>query len=149
MDETRNPRKFRELYSSNNIRTLHDQVQRQWIKLLIVAKMKVIKEESELLRSLMIDDDFFTCDTPLGTIFNEFNRLSGIDDDLFTYEVGIPELSYFLSVKQQVDDLDDGDLYIYERKIDVTVKQWIDLKYGDHTMVSNEIMESVENVKWG
>ncbi|GJT76285.1 hypothetical protein Tco_1043010, partial [Tanacetum coccineum] len=35
MEETRNPRKFRELYSSNNMRTLQDQVQRQWIKLLI------------------------------------------------------------------------------------------------------------------
>ncbi|GJT62402.1 hypothetical protein Tco_1005935 [Tanacetum coccineum] len=33
--ETRNPRKFIELYSSNNMRTLQDQVQRQWIKLLI------------------------------------------------------------------------------------------------------------------
>ncbi|GJT27325.1 integrase, catalytic region, zinc finger, CCHC-type containing protein [Tanacetum coccineum] len=35
MEETRNPRKFRELSSSNNMRTLQDQVQKQWIKLLI------------------------------------------------------------------------------------------------------------------
>nr|GEU77848.1 integrase, catalytic region, zinc finger, CCHC-type, peptidase aspartic, catalytic [Tanacetum cinerariifolium] len=65
----------------------------------------------------MIDDDLFTCDTPLGTLFNEFNRLSGMDDDLFTYEVKIPELSYFPSVEQQMDDLDNRILDVYERKL--------------------------------
>ncbi|GKE55756.1 hypothetical protein Tco_1494941, partial [Tanacetum coccineum] len=29
-----------------------------------------------------------------------------------------------------------------ERLIDVTVEQWLDLKYSDYTMVSNEIKES-------
>ncbi|GKF36653.1 ribonuclease H-like domain-containing protein [Tanacetum coccineum] len=38
MEETRNPRKFKELHSSNNMRTLHNQVQRQWIKLLTGCK---------------------------------------------------------------------------------------------------------------
>ncbi|GJX60799.1 hypothetical protein Tco_0292189 [Tanacetum coccineum] len=90
-----------------------------------------------------------------------------MDDDLFTYEVKIPELSYSPSVGQQMDDLYNGNLDVYERKlcydecekmyaeavlfnnkrlvrlIDVTVEQWLDLKYGDHTMVSNEVKESV------
>ncbi|GJW84293.1 hypothetical protein Tco_0157438 [Tanacetum coccineum] len=129
--------------------------------------MKVIKEESEALGLLMIDDDLFSCDTPLGTIFNEFNRLSGMDDDLLTYEVKILELSYSPCVEQQMDDLDNGNLDVYERKlcydecekmyaeavifinkilvrlIDVTVEQWLDLIYSDHTMVSNEVKESV------
>nr|GEW84811.1 hypothetical protein [Tanacetum cinerariifolium] len=115
----------------------------------------------------MIDDDLFTCDTPLGTIFNEFNQLSGMDEDMFTYEVKIPVLSYSLSVGQQIDDLDNGNLDVYERKLcydecekmyakavlfinkrllrlsDVNVEQWLDLKYGNHTMVSNEVKESV------
>ncbi|GJY48906.1 hypothetical protein Tco_0438862 [Tanacetum coccineum] len=121
--------------------------------------MKVIKEESKTLELLMIDDDFFTYDTPPGIIFNEFNRLSGMDDNLFTYQVKIPKLSYSPSVEQQMDDFDNGNLDVYERKlcydecekmyaeavifvnnrlvrlIDVTVEQWLDLKYGDHTMV--------------
>ncbi|GKA18380.1 hypothetical protein Tco_0698295 [Tanacetum coccineum] len=104
-------------------------------------------------------------------IFNEFNRLSGRDDDLFTYEVKIPKLSYYPCVEQQMDDLDNGNLDVYEGKlcydecekmyaeavifvnkrlvrlIDVTVEQWIDLKYGDHTMVSNEVKESMI-AKW-
>nr|GEV46808.1 hypothetical protein [Tanacetum cinerariifolium] len=81
-----------------------------------VAKMKVIKEESKVLGILMIDNDLFTCDTPLGSIFVEFNQLSIMDDDLFTYEVKIPKLSYFLSVEQQINDLDYGDLDIYKGK---------------------------------
>ncbi|GKD31835.1 hypothetical protein Tco_1242613 [Tanacetum coccineum] len=129
--------------------------------------MKVIKEEYETLVFLMINDDLFTCDTPLGTIFSEFNRLSGMDDDLFTYEVKIPELFYYPWVEQQMDDLDNRNHDVYERKlyydecekmyaeamifvnkrlvrlIDVTVEQWLDLKYDDHTMVSNEVKESV------
>ncbi|GJR52932.1 hypothetical protein Tco_1403453 [Tanacetum coccineum] len=82
-----------------------------------IVKMKGIKEESEILGLLMIDDDLFTCDTPLGTIFNELNRLSRMDDDLFTYEEKIPELSYSLSVGQQMDNLDNGNLDVYERKL--------------------------------
>nr|GFB21087.1 hypothetical protein [Tanacetum cinerariifolium] len=115
----------------------------------------------------MIDGDLFTSDTPIGKIFNEFGRLSGMDDDLFTYEVKIPKLSYFPSVEQQMDDLNNRKLDVYERKvcydeckkiydealifinkklvrfIDVTVELWLDLKYDDHMMVSNEIYESV------
>ncbi|GKC04354.1 hypothetical protein Tco_0995964, partial [Tanacetum coccineum] len=130
-----------------------------WQELSSVDKIKVIKEESEALGLLIIDDDLFTCDTPLGVIFNKLNRLSGMDDDLFTNDVKIPELSYSLSVEQQMDNLYNGNLDVYERKlcynecekmyaeavifinkrlvrlIDVTVEQRLDLKCGDHTMV--------------
>ncbi|GJX59200.1 hypothetical protein Tco_0290590 [Tanacetum coccineum] len=55
--------------------------------------MKVIKE-SEEVGLLKIKDDLFTYDSPLGAIFNEFNRLSRMEDDLFTREVEIPRLSF-------------------------------------------------------
>ncbi|GKB74073.1 hypothetical protein Tco_0935485 [Tanacetum coccineum] len=66
-----------------------------------------------------------------------------------------------------MDDLDNGNLDVNERKlcydecekmyaeamifvnkilvrlIDVIVEQWLDLKYGDHMMASNEVKESV------
>nr|GFB34657.1 importin-beta domain, armadillo-type fold protein [Tanacetum cinerariifolium] len=57
-----------------------------------LAKMKVIKEGSEKLGLLKINKDSFACSSPLGTIFNELNRWSETNDDLFTYEVEIPEL---------------------------------------------------------
>ncbi|GJX27445.1 hypothetical protein Tco_0233741 [Tanacetum coccineum] len=51
---------------------------------------KVIKEEFEKLGLLEINEDLFTYDKRLGMIFNEFNRLGGIHDDLFTYEIENP-----------------------------------------------------------
>ncbi|GJY92767.1 hypothetical protein Tco_0508549, partial [Tanacetum coccineum] len=131
------------------------------------SKTKAIKKESDALGLLKIDDDLFTCDTPLGEICNEFNRLSGMDDDMFTYDVKIQELSYSPCVEQQMDDFENGNLDVYERKmcydecekmytkavifinkilvrlIDMTGEQCLYLKYGDHTMVSNEVKESV------
>nr|GEX95158.1 SGNH hydrolase-type esterase domain-containing protein [Tanacetum cinerariifolium] len=90
-----------------------------------------------------------------------------MDDDMFTYDVKIHDLSYSPCAEQKMDDFDNGNLDVYERKmcydecekmyteavifikkrlvrlIDMTGEQWIDLKYGDHTMVSNEAKETV------
>ncbi|GKB00170.1 hypothetical protein Tco_0828163 [Tanacetum coccineum] len=119
-----------------------------------------------MLNFLKINANLFTCDTPLGRIFDEFSRLSGMDDDLFAYKVEIPEPSRAQSVEQQYDDLKNSDLEIfapqkcyeeYERMfaeamilingklirlIDVTIEQWPDLKFGDHRKVNKEVMES-------
>ncbi|GKA57624.1 hypothetical protein Tco_0756812 [Tanacetum coccineum] len=133
--------------------------------------MKVIMEGSEKLVLLKINDDSFACNTPLGTIFDEFNRLSGIYDDLFTYEVEIPRLSSVPSNKKEGDDSNDGDLDVYEprvcydenngiyaeavifvnkrlvRLIDVTIEQWLNLMYGDHKKVDIKVKEGVIS-KW-
>ncbi|GJX22606.1 hypothetical protein Tco_0227051 [Tanacetum coccineum] len=79
--------------------------------------MKVIKKESEVLWLLMIDDDLFTCDTPFGPTFDEFNRLSRMDDDLFTYEVRIPGLSCPSYDEPQCDNLENYDHEVYERNL--------------------------------
>ncbi|GKF80111.1 hypothetical protein Tco_0235679, partial [Tanacetum coccineum] len=73
--------------------------------------------ETEVLSLLKISDDPFSCDTPLGMTFNEFNRLSGMDDDLFTYEVGVPKPTYALSVERQSDNRTKKYLKNYERKM--------------------------------
>ncbi|GKD90418.1 hypothetical protein Tco_1365925, partial [Tanacetum coccineum] len=86
------------------------------------ANMKVIKEGSKKFGLLKINDDSFGCNTPLGAIFNEFNRLSGMNDDLFTYEVELPGLSSIPCDKEQGDDLDDGDLDGYEPRLHVLKK---------------------------
>ncbi|GJW94209.1 SGNH hydrolase-type esterase domain-containing protein [Tanacetum coccineum] len=90
----------------------------------LVAKMKVIKKESEALDLLMINDDLFSYDTPLRMIFDKFGRLSGMNDDLFTYEVGNPVLSSI-------------------PLIDVIVDEWLELKYGDQSTISKEVKENV------
>ncbi|GKA34562.1 hypothetical protein Tco_0720991 [Tanacetum coccineum] len=67
---------------------------------------KVIKEEFEKLESLKISDDSFTCNTSLEIFHNEFNRMSRMDDDLFTYEVEIPRLA---SIPCDLNKEDDSE----------------------------------------
>ncbi|GKC22856.1 hypothetical protein Tco_1025006 [Tanacetum coccineum] len=50
----------------------------------------VIKEEFKKLESLKISDDSFACNAPLEFFYNEFNRMSRMDNNLFIYEVENP-----------------------------------------------------------
>ncbi|GJV77964.1 hypothetical protein Tco_1509548 [Tanacetum coccineum] len=56
----------------------------------------VIKGEFKKLEDLKVKDVSLTCDTSLEVFNDEFNQLSGMDDDLFTYEV---EVANILSLK--------------------------------------------------
>nr|GEV44697.1 importin-beta domain, armadillo-type fold protein [Tanacetum cinerariifolium] len=124
---------------------------------------KVIKEEFEKLGLLVMDDDLFTYDTQLGMIFDEFYRLNKIDNDLFPYKIEVPKPS---RCEEQTSNPTHNDLMKYEwkisyeeckkiyaeamifinkrlvRLIDVTVEQWLDLRYRNH-------MTMDENVKKG
>ncbi|GKC86389.1 hypothetical protein Tco_1142106, partial [Tanacetum coccineum] len=53
---------------------------------------KVIKGEFEKLKDVKVEDVSLTCDTSLEVFNNEFNRLSGIDDNLFIYEVEVANI---------------------------------------------------------
>ncbi|GJR22145.1 hypothetical protein Tco_0970672 [Tanacetum coccineum] len=53
---------------------------------------KVIKGEFEKIKDVKVEDVSLTCDTPLEVFNNEVNRLSGMDDDLFTYEVEVANI---------------------------------------------------------
>ncbi|GJX98350.1 hypothetical protein Tco_0355369 [Tanacetum coccineum] len=85
---------------------------------------KVIKEEFENLGFLEINNDSFICNTQLGTLCDEFNRLSRIDNDLFTYEIEVPKPSLL-------------------KLIDVTVEQWLDLKYGNRMTMDENVKKGV------
>ncbi|GKE14017.1 hypothetical protein Tco_1421594 [Tanacetum coccineum] len=52
---------------------------------------KVIKGEFEKLESVKISDVSLTCNTSLEIFNEEFNRMSRMEDYLFTYEVEIAE----------------------------------------------------------
>ncbi|GJY63573.1 hypothetical protein Tco_0465033 [Tanacetum coccineum] len=126
--------------------------------------IKEYEIESEVFDLLKIDLDLFTCDTPLGTIFDEFRRLSSMDDDLFAYELGVLE-NFLPCFEQPYDNLKNGDIDIYEprqcydeyarmfvevvilidnrlvKPIYITLEQWLDLKFVDHKKVNKEIIE--------
>ncbi|GJU93065.1 hypothetical protein Tco_1317821 [Tanacetum coccineum] len=61
--------------------------------------MKVIKEEFEKLESLKIGDDSFA-------FHKEFNRMSIMDDDLFTYEI---EISGLANIPCDLNEEDDSE----------------------------------------
>ncbi|GJR15346.1 VIER F-box protein 2 [Tanacetum coccineum] len=72
------------------------------IERITIKEYEIEFEVSDLLK---IDLDLFTRDTPLGTIFDEFRRLSSMEDDLFAYELGVLEDFYFPCVEQPYDNL--------------------------------------------
>ncbi|GJX64429.1 putative reverse transcriptase domain-containing protein [Tanacetum coccineum] len=76
----------------------------------VEEKFKIDVEHFNLLE---IDDDLFTYNTPIGMVFNEFKRQSSMEDDLFTYELGVVEDFYFPCVEQSYNE---GDLNIYEAR---------------------------------
>ncbi|GKE10128.1 hypothetical protein Tco_1413679 [Tanacetum coccineum] len=53
---------------------------------------KVIKGEFEKSKDVKVEDVLLTCDTPLEVFNNEVNRLSRMDDDLFTYEIDVANI---------------------------------------------------------
>ncbi|GKB25872.1 hypothetical protein Tco_0865273, partial [Tanacetum coccineum] len=53
---------------------------------------KVIKGEFEKLEDLNDEDVSLTCGTSLEVFNKKFNRMSGMDDDLFTYEVEVANI---------------------------------------------------------
>nr|GEU88849.1 hypothetical protein [Tanacetum cinerariifolium] len=57
---------------------------------------KVIKTEFEKLEDLNDKDVSLTCDTSLEVFNNEFNRMSGMDNDLFTYEAEVSKSHTYL-----------------------------------------------------
>ncbi|GJR44038.1 hypothetical protein Tco_1312141 [Tanacetum coccineum] len=90
-----------------------------------------------------------------------------MEDNLFTYELRVVEDFYFPCVEQQCDNLKNYALDVYEprvcyyeikqiytkavilinkrlaRLIDITVEQWLDLKFGDDRKVDKEITKEV------
>ncbi|GJT03078.1 hypothetical protein Tco_0824247 [Tanacetum coccineum] len=88
--------------------------------------MKVIKVGSKKLGLLKINDDSFAYNLPLGIIFYEFNRLSGMDDDLFTYEVKIPGVPNIPCDKKEGDDSDNVRSYKKQFNEYMEIKkQWV------------------------
>nr|GEV67605.1 protein FAR1-related sequence 5-like [Tanacetum cinerariifolium] len=82
-----------------------------------VAMTMVIKGEFETLETLKINDVLLTCDTSLEIFHDEFNRLSNMDDDLFTYKVKIAwianvpcDLNRDDESKQQMSQESDNDM---------------------------------------
>ncbi|GKE63316.1 hypothetical protein Tco_1513683 [Tanacetum coccineum] len=89
---------------------------------------KVIKEEFEKLESLKISDDSLTCNISLENFHKEFNRMSRMDNDLFTYEV---------EIHGSDDDIE------YDQS-DIEFTEWLASKFYNHKIID----QYTKNALW-
>ncbi|GJW38403.1 hypothetical protein Tco_0064248 [Tanacetum coccineum] len=61
-------------------------------RLIRLRMTKVIKGEFEKIKDVKVEDVSLTCDTPLEVFNKEVSRLSGMDNELFTYEVEVTNI---------------------------------------------------------
>ncbi|GKB06418.1 hypothetical protein Tco_0834651, partial [Tanacetum coccineum] len=71
---------------------------------------KVIKGEFEKIKDVKIEDVSLTCDTPLEIFNMEVSRLSGMDNDLFTYEVEVANIPCNSKMDDDSEDEADDDM---------------------------------------
>ncbi|GKG23124.1 hypothetical protein Tco_0388427, partial [Tanacetum coccineum] len=71
---------------------------------------KVIKREFEKIKDVKVKDALLTCDTSLEVFNNEVNRLSRIDDDLFTYEVEVANIPCYSKMDNDSEHEADDDM---------------------------------------
>nr|GEY00832.1 hypothetical protein [Tanacetum cinerariifolium] len=70
-----------------------------------------------------------------------------MDDNLFTYEVDIPGLSYISCDVQQVDDSDDGDLGVYEKRVCFDENESVYVEAGLRLMKNTKTHGSMNRIE--
>ncbi|GJT39729.1 hypothetical protein Tco_0939594 [Tanacetum coccineum] len=106
---------------------------------------KVIKREYEKLEDLKVKDVSFTCDTSLKIFNNEFNRLSGMNDELFTYEVKVANILCDSNKddesEQRISHEADDDMG-YD-PFDVAFTEWLGSKNFNYKTMDHYIMKAL------
>ncbi|GJQ90698.1 hypothetical protein Tco_0001837, partial [Tanacetum coccineum] len=96
------------------------------VKNMLIRMTKVIKGEFEKIKDVKVEDVSLTCDTPFEVFNNEVSRLSGMDDDLFTYEVEVANISCHSKIDDDSEHEADDDMG-YDTS-DVSFTEWLGSK---------------------
>ncbi|GJT24061.1 hypothetical protein Tco_0893998 [Tanacetum coccineum] len=111
---------------------------------------KVIKREFEKPEDLNDEDVSLTCGTSLEVFNNEFNRMSGMDDDLFSYEV---EVANIPCDSNKDDDSEKKALWIYwirgDDEVELTDKEFSDNEdetYLLRTLRDSRLMKNIRMI---
>ncbi|GJX73548.1 hypothetical protein Tco_0312143 [Tanacetum coccineum] len=102
---------------------------------------KVIKGEFEKIKDVKVVDVSLTCDTSLKVFNNEVNRLSGMNDDLFTYEVEIANIPY--DSKMGNDSEHEADDDIGYDSFDVAFTERLGLKFFNYKIMDHYTMKAL------
>ncbi|GJR94718.1 hypothetical protein Tco_0266892 [Tanacetum coccineum] len=105
------------------------------------AMTKVIKGEFKKLKDLKVEDVSLTCDTSLEVFNNEFNRLSKLDDDLFTYKVEVYNISCDSNMDGDSEHEADDDMG-YDPS-DVSFTEWLGSKFFNYKTRNHYTMKAL------
>ncbi|GKF00414.1 hypothetical protein Tco_0023764, partial [Tanacetum coccineum] len=70
----------------------------------------VIKGEFEKVKDVKVEDVSLNCDTQLEIFNMEVSRLSGMENDLFTYEVKVANIQCNSKIDDDSEDEADDDM---------------------------------------
>ncbi|GJU98758.1 hypothetical protein Tco_1328029 [Tanacetum coccineum] len=79
-------------------------------RLIRLRMTKVIKGEFEKIKDVKVEDVSLTCDTSLEIFNMEVNRLSGMDNDLFTYKVEVANIPCNSVMDDDLEDETNDDM---------------------------------------
>ncbi|GJU67355.1 hypothetical protein Tco_1253614 [Tanacetum coccineum] len=102
---------------------------------------KVIKGEFKKIKDVKVEDVSLTCDTPLEVFNNEVNRLSIMDDDLFTYEVEVANIPCDSKMDDDSEHKDDDDMG-YD-PFDVAFTEWLGSKKFNYKTMDHYTMKAL------
>ncbi|GJX09940.1 hypothetical protein Tco_0199799 [Tanacetum coccineum] len=102
---------------------------------------KVIKGEFEKLEDLKVEDVSLTCDTSLEVFNNEFNRLSRMDDELFTYEVEVANIPCDSNMDDDLEHEADDDIG-YDPS-DVAFTKWLGSNFFNYKTMDHYTMKAL------
>ncbi|GJR99159.1 hypothetical protein Tco_0315668 [Tanacetum coccineum] len=102
---------------------------------------KVIKGEFEEIKDVKVEDVSLTCDTPLEVFNNEVSRLSGMDNNLFTYEVEVANIPYDLKMDDDSEHEADDDMG-YDPS-DIAFIEWLGSKFFNYKTMDHYTMKAL------
>ncbi|GJX56419.1 VIER F-box protein 2 [Tanacetum coccineum] len=105
------------------------------------AMKKVIKGEFEKIKDIKVEDVSLTCDTPFDAFNNEVNRLSGMDDDLFTYEVEVANIPCDSKVNDDSEHAANDDIGFDSS--DVAFTKWLGSKFFNYKTMDHYTIKAL------
>ncbi|GJV92511.1 hypothetical protein Tco_1540324 [Tanacetum coccineum] len=102
---------------------------------------KVIKGEFEKIKDVKVEDVLLTCDTLFKVYNNEVSRLSGMDDDLFTYDVEVANIPCDSKIDDDSEHEAGDDLGC--DLSDVAFTEWLGSKFFNYKTTNHYTKKSL------
>ncbi|GJS02762.1 hypothetical protein Tco_0319270 [Tanacetum coccineum] len=107
----------------------------------LLRMTKVIKGEFEKIKDVKVEDVSLTCDTSLEIFNMEVSRLSGMDNDLFTYKVEVANIPCNSVMDDDLEDETDDDMG-YDPS-DVAFIEWLRSKKFNYKTMDQYTMKAL------